>query len=150
MREKFNTRSVLLVGEIQRETAIQVIKNAPLDPIKPLEIVVREQVKVRKPDQNSLMWSGPLKDIAEQGWIDGRRFSAEVWHSFFKAEFLPEQHEEGITKEGYRKYDIDPAGNRVLVGSTTQLTVRGFSDYLEQVYAHGASLGVQFHVRAAA
>jgi hypothetical protein len=32
-----------------------------------------------------------------------------------------------------------------LVGSTTDLTVYGFSQYLEQVTAHGASLGVQFH-----
>jgi len=46
--------------------------------------------------------------------------------------------------DGYRKFSIDPGGNRVLIGSTTQLTTFGFSEYLTQVEAHGASMGVQF------
>lgn len=35
-------------------------------------------------------------------------------------------------------------GERILIGSTTQLTTGGFSDYLEQVYSYGANLGVLF------
>ena len=50
-----------------------------------------------------------------------------------------------LCKEGYIKWDVDPLGERVLVGSTTQLTVRGYSDYLEQVHVLGAEMGVQFH-----
>ena len=44
----------------------------------------------------------------------------------------------------YKKWGITPVGDRVLIGSTTQLTVRGMSEYLSQVYAYGASIGVQF------
>ena len=150
MRDKFLPRSILLIGKTQKETAIQAIRNAPIDPTMPLEFLIREQVKGRKLDQNALMWAGPLKDIAEQAWVDGRRFSADVWHEYFKAEYLPEEHDPELTKEGYAKWGIDPAGKRVLVGSTTQLTRKGFSEYLEQVHAHGASLGVMFHARAAA
>ena len=143
-RQPYATRQVLLGNEMNRDTAIQIIRNLPVDPMKPLELLVREQVKARKPDQNSLMWAGPLKDIADQAWLNGRRFSAEVWHEHFKAEFLPEQYDPQQCKEGYIKWDINPKGERVMVGSTKDLTIYGFSQYLEQVYAFGAGLGVQF------
>lgn len=144
-RETYQTRTILLVGEVQKSTARAVIDNAPTDPENPLELVLRERVKPRKQDQNALMWAGTLNDIAEQAWVNGRRFSAEVWHEYFKREYLPEECEEGIAREGYRKWDYTPDGERVLVGSTTQLTVKGFALYLQQVEAYGASLGVMFH-----
>jgi hypothetical protein len=156
-RDKYPTRKILLRTITQKETALRVIENLPLDNEHPLEILIREEVKARKADQNSLMWSGPLKDIAEQAYVNGRTYSAEVWHYWYKREFLPPDIAEPIFRddgefarqvknpETYRKWDIDPAGNRILVGSTTDLTVYGFSQYLEQVMAHGASLGVQFH-----
>lgn len=144
-RQPFSTRKIRLVGEQQRETAIAMIRNLPIDPVKPLELVAREEVKARKPDQNALMWVGPLADIAEQAYVNGRTYSAAVWHEHFKAEFLPEEFDAELCKEGYRKYDYTPAGDRVLIGSTTELTIKGFAQYLEQVIAFGASLGVQFH-----
>jgi hypothetical protein len=147
-RDPFMTRTLRLIGSAQVDTAIQVIRNAPIDPMRPIEVLIREQPKTRHADQNNLMWAGPLKDIAEQAWIDGRRYSAEVWHEHFKTEYLPEEFEEGITKEGYRKWDYTPKGNRVLIGSTTGLTVKGFAQYLEQVMADGAGHGVMFKAAA--
>lgn len=144
-REKYITRKILLGAERQRDTLLALVQHLPIDPIRPLEIVVREEVKARKMDQNALMWVGPLADMAEQAWIENRKFSAEVWHEFLKKEFLPEEFDPELCKEGYAKWDFDPAGDRVMVGSTTQLTIKGFSQYLEQVFAFGANLGVQFH-----
>jgi hypothetical protein len=145
-RTEYPTRKIRLIGEIQREAAIAALRNAPIDPDKPLEYLLREEVKARKPDQNALMWSGPLADIAEQGYVDGRTFSAEVWHEYFKREYLPEEFDQALCKDGYRKWDYTPKGERVLVGSTTQLTVRGFALYLKQVEAYAQTeLGVQFH-----
>ena len=149
-RDKYITRTIFLVGQEQRIMAERVLANAPIDPLNPLEFVIRERVRQRKLDQNSLMWVGPLKDISEQGYINGRRYSDVVWHEHFKAEFLPEEFDEELTKAGYKKWDYTPTGERVLVGSTTQLTVKGFSQYLEQVYAFGANLGVMFHQARAA
>jgi hypothetical protein len=145
-RQKFEQRKILLRAELQRQGAIALINNLPLDADKPLEIVVREEVKGRKLDQNALMWVGPLADIAEQAWVEGRQFSAEVWHEHFKRAYLPEEIDPELCKEGYRKWDYTPAGERVLVGSTTDLTVKGFAQYLTQVEADGANMGVQFHV----
>jgi hypothetical protein len=145
-RDKFPERRILLRTREQIDRVLALLPNVPLDADRPLELLIREEVRARKLDQNALLWVGPLKDIAEQAWVDGRQFSAEVWHGYFKAEFLPEQYDEELCKdESYRKWDYDPAGNRVLVGSTTQLTVKGFAQYLEQTYAFGANLGVEFH-----
>jgi hypothetical protein len=143
-REKYDTRSVLLGNQMCKDSAKALIDNCPMDPIKPLEFVLREAIKPRKMDQNALMWAGPLKDIAEQCWVQGRKFSVEVWHEHFKREYLPEQFQDGMTKESYQKWDMTPSGERVLVGSSTDLTVRGFSEYLEQIHAYGGSMGVKF------
>lgn len=105
---------------------------------------MREEVKARKPDQNALMWSGPLADIANQAWHNGCQYPAEVWHETYKRLYLPEEFDAELCKEGYRKWAIDRDGERVLIGSTTQLTVRGFAQYLEQVIADGAGMGVMF------
>mgnify|MGYP000658249821 CR=1 FL=1 len=65
---------------------------------------------------------------------------------YFKKEYLPEEFNPDLCKEGYQKWDYDPSGDRVCVGSTTELTVKGFSQYLEQIYAFGAEQGVRFGV----
>lgn len=146
-------RTIRLIGEQQRETAINALRHLPVNPDKPLEVVIREEKKARGQDQNALMWAGPLKDIAEQAWVNGQQYSADVWHEYFKREYLPELDDEDyerMVKDGYRKWDVLPNGERVLVGSTTQLTKYGFSVYLQQIEAHGADLGVMFRQREAA
>jgi len=144
-RPKYQQRIILLTSDLSIESAIQVLRNAPRDQINPLEFVLREKVKLRKPTQNDLMWAGPLKDIEEQGWLAGQSFHAKVWHEYFKELFLPEQAEEGITKEGYVKWGLNPKGERIVIGSTTDLTTGGFSIYLEKLYAYGANeLNVKF------
>lgn len=142
---KFITRNIILLDDDRRNIAIAAITNAPSG----IECVLREQVKARKLDQNALMWVGPLADISAQAWVANRTYSDTVWHKQFKAEYLPEEdapdlHELVKDPFKYRKWDWTPKGERVCVGSTTDLTVKGFSQYLEQVYAFGASLGVLF------
>lgn len=145
-RQKFEQRRLLLRGLEQVERAIALLRTLPLDDKKPLEVLVREEVKARKLDQNALMWAGPLKDIAEQAWIDQRQYSAAVWHEFFKSQFLPEFYDPDLCKdEKYLKWDEGPGGGQVLVGSSTDLTIKGFAQYLEQIHAFGANLGVEFH-----
>lgn len=144
-RAPFAPRRFIVSDTAIRDRAAAALANMPVDPLRPLEIVVREQVKQRGHDANALMWAGPLKDIAEQAWLEGRQYSAEVWHHYFKVQFLPEQYDAELCLEGYVKWQFDPAGERVLVGSTKQLTVKGMSQHIEQVHAFGAHLGVVFH-----
>jgi hypothetical protein len=146
-RTKFNTRRIVLVGAEQRQLARAMIDNMPIDPLRPLEIIAREQVSRRGQDANAAMWAGPLKDISEQAWVQGKQYTAEVWHEHFKREFLPDVFDEGLCLAGYRKWDYLPNGDRVMVGSTTQLTKHGFGCYMQAVEAFGAGLGVRFNVR---
>ena len=146
-RPKFLTRKFNLIGETQRDLAIACLRSVPIDAACPIEVIVRELVKVRSLDANAAYWAGPLRDIAEQAWVQGKQYSADVWHEQFKREYLPEEPSEELCKAHYRKWDVTPAGDRVLIGSTTQLTVKGFALYLQAVEAFGASLGVQFSAR---
>jgi len=147
-RQPFQQRTFRLADREIVRRLVALIDNLPVDAARPLEVVIREEKRKRTIDQNALMWSGPLRDIAEQAWVQGRQYSAEVWNEHFKRELLPDQDradcDDSHIKDGYRKWSTTPGGICVLVGSTTGLTVRGMASYLEQVYAYGASLGVQF------
>lgn len=145
----FKQRIIKLTSQLQRDTAKAAIDNAPDN----IEVVLREEPKARTPDQNALMFAGPLKDISEQAWVHGRQYSVDVWHEYFKENCLPNEIKDPYIHElvkhpgSYKKYDVNPAGSLVLVGSTTELTKYGFSQYLEQVFALGSSLGVLFSER---
>lgn len=147
-REPFVTRPFRLIGNTQLASVLALLRNIPLDADNPLELIVREPIKTRKLTANAAMWAGPLKDIAEQAYLAGRKYSELVWHEYFKGQFLPDENapdfDSSHVKEGYRKYDFDPAGERVLVGSTTELTRKGFAIYRLQLEAFGANLGVMF------
>jgi hypothetical protein len=144
-RDKFITRPILLRTEAQRDIIRRLAESLPCDADKPLEVVFREQVKARKLDQNALMWVGPLKDLQEQCYVNWRKYSAAVWHEHMKSLYLPEEFDAELCKnESYLKWDFSPSGERVLVGSTTELTIKGMSQYLEQIYAFGANHGVEF------
>ncbi len=102
---------------------------------------VRLQEDDRSLQQNAYYWAACLRDISEQAVIGGQRYTAEAWHELFKRQFL-----------GYQVKKVAIAGakrKRVTrtLRSTTGLSVRAMSQYLDQVQAFAASdLGVQFRV----
>lgn len=146
-RAAFTERQFFLLNDDIRQRAISAILNAPVDPIKPLQVLIREAPRKRKLDQNALMFAGPLSDISEQSWVGGRQFSIDVWHDHCKRSFLPASFEPELCLEGYQKWEVGPSGGMVLIGSTTQLTVAGMAQYIEKIHAFGASLGVMFHTK---
>ena len=145
-RPKYHQTQLLLRTHLQVERAIAALIAAPLDALRPLEVLIREEVKERKLTQQGLMWVGPLADMAEQIVVEGRRYSAKIWHAHLKALYLPDCFDaELCASEDYVKWEFDQSGDAVLVGSTTDLTTRGFAFYLDQVYAFGANMGVMYH-----
>lgn len=143
-RSRFTARMFLVSSEKIRESLLSAIRNMPIDDVKPLQVLIREEVKARKLDQQALLFAGPMRDISEQAWFEGRQHSVEVLHEYLKRELLPEEFDPEFCVEGYVKWEIDPGGNRQLIGTTKKLTVKGYSNYLEGVFAFGAALGVQF------
>lgn len=141
-------RTIVLRNDIGLDAVTAIIRSnweVMLREGHPMAVHLYEHRDSRTKEQNSLMWVR-LNEIANQAYIGGKRFSADTWHEYLKREFLPE--EPGPTKSarnGYRKWDLLPNGDRVLVGSTTGLTKYGFTEYLEQIMAYAASeLGVMF------
>ena len=94
---------------------------------KPLGVLVAEHKSKRSNPQNKLYWA-VLHTIAEDGWVNGKRYSADAWHENFKREFIgTEELPNGAT-----------AGI-----STTTLDVGAFSEYIERVMHYAAEhLGV--------
>lgn len=146
----FPQRSYLLRNKGALEQLLAFLRDAPLDLLRHLEVVVRIARPMRKKSANDRMWSGPLKDIEQQAWCDDgtgkpRRYRDVVWHDYFKRRFLPEEYVEGITRhEDYKKWGLAPDGERVLVASTKDLTSRGFSLYLQEIEVFGVEMGVKF------
>ncbi len=147
-RQKFSKRTIRLIGQDQVDLAVSIIRNAPIDAKGPLVFTLAEEVKARSLGQNALMWAGPLADIAAQCWANGMKYSAQCWHEYFKREFLPNEYDPEYCKdENYIKWVSSPGKNTddlLLVASTTDLTEKGFSYYIEQIYAFGAQNGVEF------
>ena len=127
--------------------ALNLINNLPME--GGLDLIIRPHKEVRTQSQNGLMWASALNDIAQQAWFNGAQFSADVWHEYLKAQFMPENSNDELAllvrnSDNYVKWVDTPTGVRKCIASTTNLTKKGFSDYIEQVYSLGNELGVMF------
>lgn len=88
-------------------------------------------LKKRTKPQNRRYWGrGVLAQIAEQATVNGRLFSAEVWHELAKRKFI----------------GVDELPNGDVIGkSSTSLTTAEFCDFCTRVEAWAATdLGVRF------
>jgi len=132
-----------LTNELTRKALIKNINELQLDGSMVVEI--KKYVKKRTNPQNSLAWAGMLADFSQQVEIDGHKFLPESWHEILKKQFLPESFAQELTLQGYKKWEELPDGSMKLVGSTTKLTTKGFSEYMEACYAYGSQeFGVRF------
>lgn len=95
---------------------------------KPLAVAVAEHKGKRNSQQNRLMWA-ILNQVADEAWIDGKQYSADAWHEFFKRRLIGSEE----------------APNGGTVGlSTTTLSVHEFADYVSKIQAYAANeLGVE-------
>ena len=138
MREKFATRTIYLRGKQQEEILLNLIPNLPFDAENPLQVVIREPVDVRSNEQNKLYQAV----MAEQIWIAGRNYSHQVWGEHCKQAFLPEFEDETLVKTGYKKWVYLTNGDKRLVGSTTDLKIKGMTRYLDEVIKFAVEQGV--------
>ncbi|THF64336.1 RusA family crossover junction endodeoxyribonuclease [Pseudothauera rhizosphaerae] len=99
-----------------------------------LGVIVTEEERKRNAEQNRFYWGPVLTTIAEQAWVNGRRFDKDVWHEHYARLF-------GVMEE-----IVLPSGEIVTRRkSTTQMTVGEFSEYLDRVQADASQeMGVCF------
>jgi len=135
-------QSLIIASEQSKYLAMEAIKNIDIN--HPMTVTIAPYSKRRTSEQNSMQWAGMLGDFAAQARLAGRLFRADVWHEYLKEKLLPDAPKEGVTLKGYKKWLEMPDGRLKMIGSTTMLTTRGMSDYLEQCYAFGCDLDVKF------
>ena len=87
-------------------------------------IEIKEQN--RSQHQNSLYWS-TVHEIADSIFLNGKKFTPQVWHIYFKQRYLPSQI---IELPNGQLMEVDP--------TTTTLTKTEFSDFVTQVLAFQA------------
>ena len=92
------------------------------DTPEPLVVEIQPQGAKRSIDQNRRYWS-ILREISSQCWIDGKQYSDEVLHEYFKQKFIG-------TTDG-------PEGTKYGL-SSTGLKVAEFADYMNAVEVHAA------------
>lgn len=90
-------------------------------------LITTEEAK-RNAQQNKRLWGVVYKAIAEQAWVNGQRFEADVWHEHYARKF-------GVCE------DITLPDGEIVVRrkSTTQMSIREFSVYMQQVEADAAA-----------
>lgn len=111
--------SIKVIGETQRQHAIECIKLLPLEIIHIVKI--EEYRKNRSLEQNSLHWD--RLDVIRLHIADstGQLYSQEELHDFFKSKFLPIKF-------------IDVGGEIVEVSrSTKKLNTKEFSEFMDQI-----------------
>ena len=81
------------------------------------ELVLRKKNAKRTKEQNNRYWA-MLFEVSAVVWLDGKRYSDECWHEYFKRTFI-----------GCEEL---PGGGLVGI-STTTLTVEQFANYMTQI-----------------
>ncbi len=56
---------------------------------RPLRLILVDEGEDRLEEQVKFYFSAVIEPIAEQVWLDGRRFSEKAWHEQLKGMFLP-------------------------------------------------------------
>lgn len=96
---------------------------------KPLAVTVQPHKAKRSVDQNKRYWS-ILNHIAEMAYLDGKQFTADAWHEYFKRLFIGAE-------------DL-PGGGTVGI-STTILSVAEFTEYMTKVEIYAVEeLGLEY------
>ncbi|MGL4573860.1 MAG: recombination protein NinB [Burkholderiaceae bacterium] len=103
-----------------------------------VRLVVAEQGDDRSLAQHKRYWA-ILTEIAEKAKASGAVASPEGWHWYMKQKFL------GYTFEKVKLPFAKRTSVRRTLKSTTALSVKAFSEYMEKVEAHAATdFGVVF------
>ena len=96
---------------------------------KPWAVQIGPENTKRSLASNRYYWQ-LLNQVSERAWIEGRQYSTEVFHELMKRRFI------GV---------IDLPGGGSMAMSSSDLSVREFIEYVEQVEVFAATdLGVVF------
>ena len=115
----------MILSPHNRDVARQMVDNAPDGHI--LEV----RPPKRSLDSNRYYWA-VLGDISEQ-MVVGKAYEPSIWHVYFKQLFLPDLMQE-----------LPDGSLSIVPPSSTKLTQKEFSEYLEKVVKWSLEHDVKF------
>lgn len=95
-----------------------------------LEIVIRPHKSKRSVEQNKRLWK-IYQEIAENVWVEGRKYDAETWHEYFKGRLI-----------GYNERLLPNGDTLKTPISTTTLNTSEMTEYQNKIQAWGAGRGI--------
>ena len=96
------------------------------------EVIIQPFKSKRSLEQNQRLWK-LYNEIADNVWIDGRKYEAKVWHEYFKTEYL-----------GFDDLTL-PNGKTVIIPlSTTKLNTKQMTEYQTKIELFGSSHGIEW------
>lgn len=102
---------------------------------RPLRVIIAEEEQDRLDEQIRYYFGVTVKAVSEQAWVNGQRFSKEVWHEHFARMFLPARE------------IILPDGEVILKRASIargQIGIKAMAEFTHQVEAYAAGeLGVE-------
>ena len=115
----------MILTKYNRELAHQMVDSAPDGH------VIELRPPKRSLEQNRYYWA-ILTDISEQV-VPGRAYEPSIWHEYLRALFLPE-----------RMIELPDGSVKMIEGSTAELKLNEFSEYLEKVIKWALEHEVKF------
>ena len=115
----------MILTKFNRELAHQMVDSAPDGH------VIELRPPKRSLEQNRYYWA-ILTDISEQV-VPGRAYEPSIWHEYLRALFLPE-----------RMIELPDGSVKMIEGSTAELKLNEFSEYLEKVIKWALEHEVKF------
>lgn len=128
-------RQFILREELNAKALYAFLKmnwRAMADAGHPLSVVIQEAKSKRTNDQNKLLHA-ILTEIAENAYVNGRKYSVEAWKEFYRQKFI-----------GTEEVEL-PSGERQERGvSTTTLSVQEFTEFVNKIQVHAVTeLGIE-------
>lgn len=103
---------------------------ANLDVEKKWDVTIEPHKAKRSGAQNSLYWLW-MREISRQADIEGEKYDKDVWHYFCASHFI-----------GHITVEAKGVTHRIPAKSTTKLSVKEFTAYLNEIEAEFLSRGV--------
>ena len=100
-----------------------------------LQITIAPKKSKRTIEQNKRLWA-IYNELAQNAWVNGRQFTADVWHEYLKGLFI-----------GYNE-TVLPSGEVLKTPiSTTTLNTAEMTAYQDKITAYGASnFGIEWSI----
>lgn len=150
MRAFYEPRTIMLKGDEQKERALAAIRNLPIDPERPLRIVIDDPMPGQTRDQQKKMHA-MIGDIARQYPHAGRQWSAEDMKRVLLDQFQRDTMNDnvigplwGAAGQMRMAPAFDGSGVVVLGATSKKFSSRLTACMIEWLYALGAELKIEW------